>query len=259
MQRHLLYFLPLLACSAPDRGTVKIIGHGGAGAESPFPANSELSVAAAGAMRIDGIEVDVQLTADSVLVAYHAGDLDGMTGCSGKINARTWAELRPCPVVVDGVAYPIARVDSLVLAGGGARGSEFTLDCKLFAQGDWWAYLHAFANAIADLDKHRAAKSSIIVECQVTDFLDLVKDKRPGISTYLYAKQFGGAIDTALAHQYTGITIDNSLITGAQVAEARERGLAVTLFGAGTALGHREALGKQPDRLQTDAPGEFAR
>lgn len=222
--------------------------------------NSRMALISGLELGIDGVELDVQLTADSVLVAYHAEDLSELTNCAGKINAHTWDELRTCPNTRSLEPYPIVRLDS-VLAEAAERfpHADFTLDCKLFAAGAWWPYLEMFSNALAQLAERPELKGRLLVECQVVDFLQLVKNKRGSTPVFLYATSGEAGIDTAAARGFDGITIDNTLISAEQVAEAQERGLAVTLFGVGGALGHSDALGKDPDRLQSDAPSAFAR
>ncbi|MBK7382049.1 MAG: hypothetical protein IPI81_01750 [Flavobacteriales bacterium] len=250
----------LIGCAAPDKGGVRIIGHGGSGTESDLPMNSGAALLRGAELGIDGIELDAQLTADSILVAYHPADLNELTDCSGKVNALPWDEIAHCPVWGDGDTFRMVRLDSSLGAIAKRHPDvDFTLDCKLFAAGDWWTYMESFSDAIAVLDQQPHLTGRLIVECQIVEFLDLVKRKRPGIQVYLYATEVSTGIATAKAKRYDGITIDNALITKAQVAEAHAAGLSVTLFGVGSAMGHRDALGKVPDRLQTDSPSDFAR
>lgn len=256
--RRLLPFLFLFSCSAPERGGTRIIGHGGGGTSSTHPLDSEASAYEALRHGADGIELDAQLTADGVLVAYHDAELSGAAPCTGKLNGLRWDELNPC-----GTAQgegPIARLDELLpKLATEFKDADFTLDCKLFAQGEWWPYLEAFSDKLAQLDAQPTLRGRLLVECQLTDFLDLVQRKAPGMRLSYYATQMEGAADTAMAHGFAGITIDNKLVTATQVSETRSRGLLVTLFGVGGPASHRDALAKQPDRLQTDAPGDFAR
>ena len=207
----------------------------------------------------DGIEVDAQLTSDGVLVAYHDEDLSALTACWGKINAHSWLELGTCPNTETDETYPIVRLDSFLLEVAKAYpDAEFTLDCKLFANGDWWSYVEAFGNAITRLEAHPDLDGRVLVECQVMDFLQFVNDRNKGIPVFLYATSADAAIDSAVSRSFTGITIHNDMVAVDQVATAKQRGLSVTLFGVG-AFGQAAALAKQPDRLQTDAPSSFAR
>lgn len=248
----------LAACSPPERGHTRIIGHGGSGNEGSFPMNTGPSLLAA--LRVtDGIEMDVQLTADHVLVAYHDDDLSVSTRCAGRINAYTWAQLAECPLLSRADAYPIVRLDSLLMEAATMNpDADFTLDCKLFAEKEWWPYLERFAERIQALHALPGLQGKLLVECQVIDFLQLVRDRSPAIPVFLYATDAQAHADSAARRGFTGISIDNDLISAAQVADARSRGLAVTLFDVG-AFGRAAALAKQPDRIQTDAPSGFVR
>lgn len=258
----LLLLLPLLllACAEPDPGRTRIIGHGGSGTSADLPMNSSEALLGGLHAGLSGIEMDVQLTADSVLVAYHDATLGATTSCTGRVNDRTWSELRACPAIHRSKAYPIVRLDSLLATiAKQYPQTECTFDCKLDTGGDWWSYLHAFADALAGL--HESAPNlRINVECQLPEFLRLVAQRRPTIDTYLYATHFdAGVLDTALANAFNGITIANDRITAEQVNTAQRRGLAVTLFGVVTNGEHREAFSKGPEHVQSDAPLTYMR
>jgi glycerophosphoryl diester phosphodiesterase len=258
MRRFIFAAILITACTPQERGGTLIIGHGGSGTEGSFPMNSRSSLLA-GLRVADGIELDVQLTADGVLVAYHDDDLSASTRCAGKINAHAWEQLMECPLNAQDEEYPIIRLDSFLLeAAHDFPEADFTLDCKLFAQGEWWPYLELFANRIVALEGLPDLKGKLLVECQVLDFLQLVRERGPGIPVFLYATNAHAHVDSASSRGFTGITIDNDLITAEQLTQARSRGLLVTLFDVG-AFGQRAALAKQPDRIQTDAPSSFLR
>lgn len=223
--------------------------------------NSEASILKAVDLGLDGIELDVQLTADSVLVAYHEEDLHELTGCQGKVNTMNWSAIRQCTVGGhDNSRYPIARVDSLLLEAAALHPwAEFTLDCKLFAEDEWWAYLHAFSDAILNLEEQPALHGRILVDCQTEDFLRLLTGKRKGFPAYLYVTSMEGAVERAVSLGCAGITVEHSRASAAAVRTAQAAGLKVTLFGTDGGNSHRSALGKKPDRLQTDAPQLLAR
>ncbi|MBK8227196.1 MAG: hypothetical protein IPK70_08465 [Flavobacteriales bacterium] len=255
MRESLIAAVLLAGCAAPDPGATRIIGHGGMGPDHESPMNSAESLRAALASGADGIELDAQLTSDGVLVAYHAADLSELTACAGKVNSKTWNQLKACPVRHEGMAFSFVRVDSLLQELGRHHPeADFTLDCKLFAQGDWWTYLHAFADAVIALDKDPILSGRIHIDCQTSDFIQLIITKKPGISAYLYVTDMDGAAEQALGLGCTGLTIAHDRITDEELAEAQRRGLKVSLFGTQGALAHRSAFRKKPDRLQTDQP-----
>jgi glycerophosphoryl diester phosphodiesterase len=91
-----------------------IIAHRGASAEKPE--NTLAAFRRALALEVDGIELDVQVTRDSVPVVFHDPRLRRLTGTGGRLAAKTWAELRP--LLVQG-REPIPRlVDVLRLTRG---------------------------------------------------------------------------------------------------------------------------------------------
>lgn len=249
----LLLALTLVGCSIPDAPHVQVIGHGGMGAGSAYPMNSGHSLAAALALGAQGVELDVQLTADSVLVAYHDELLDGTTTCAGKVNAMTWAKLQECPVLVDGTAFPFVRVDALLLAYADQYpDAGFTLDCKLFAADDWWSYLQTYSRALARLNRQWPGR--LTAECQVNDLLRLTQHEAPDMALFLYGTEADAAIRRAATSHYAGVTMHHAAITADEVRMAQELGLEVAVFGVGGRLGHYRALRKGVDRLQTDAP-----
>lgn len=249
------FALLLAACSVPDPGPTRLIGHGGLGEGAGLPMNSAQALQAALALGLDGVELDAQLTADSVLVAYHAPDLDQLTACSGPVNARRWDELRACAAIHGGRSYPIARLDSLLPALARAHPrADFTLDCKLRARGDWWAYLHAFTDALLRLDDDPALHGRLLAECRTEDFLRLLLLKRPGFTAFYYAEGPDGAAEAARRLGCAGITMALDRSDAQTVERFHAAGLQVALFGASGRMGHRRALRQQPDRLQTDDP-----
>lgn len=223
--------------------------------------NSMESILAALALGIDGVELDVQFTADSVLVAFHDAHLEGATTCTGLVNALTWAELKACTTARRGNSdVKIARVDSLLMeAAQRYPNADFTLDCKLFAHGDWWSYLEAYTDALVALEAMPGMRGRLLVECQVDPFLLLLKRRLPHVPLYRYDTHPDTALVQAQLGGLAGITVHYGNISKTQVERAQVLGLRVSLFGTSGRLGHWLALRKGPDRLQTDAPEAFVK
>ncbi len=203
---------------------------------------------------MDGIEMDVQLTKDTVLVAFHDLDLYDKTGCVGPINSHTWDQLTSCQNMPGADhTYPIQRIDSLLSeAARMYPTAEFTFDIKLNTTGEWLPYLSTFNKAISELAKHPDLLNRILVECQTEDILRLMHEKASEVPLFLYGTEPGTAIEQASALGCAGITMDNDLVSQADVVRAREMGLQVTLFDVSGQWELREALGKRPDRIQLD-------
>lgn len=84
-----------------------VIAHRGASAEALE--NTLAAFRRALALKVDGIELDVQLTRDGVPVVFHDTTLPRLTSARGRLAARTWPELaalrvrgtEPIPRLVD--------------------------------------------------------------------------------------------------------------------------------------------------------------
>jgi glycerophosphoryl diester phosphodiesterase len=68
------------------------IAHRGASAEQPE--NTLVAFRRALALKVDGIELDVHVTRDDVVVVFHDDELHRLTGERGPLAARTWRELQ---------------------------------------------------------------------------------------------------------------------------------------------------------------------
>ena len=69
-----------------------IIAHRGASAEAPE--NTLAAFRRALALKVDGVELDVQVTRDGVPVVFHDRSLRRLTGTPGRLAAQTWRELK---------------------------------------------------------------------------------------------------------------------------------------------------------------------
>jgi len=88
------------------------IGHRGVGvntAGNPFPENSLPSFREAIALGANGIELDVELTADGRLVVMHDDSLNRTTTCTGCVSAYSFADVRTCHLL-DGDGVPTDEI-----------------------------------------------------------------------------------------------------------------------------------------------------
>lgn len=241
-----------MACM-PDTQGVRLIGHGGLGASGAYPMNSAASLFGALEQGSSGIELDVQLTRDSVLVAHHGLELVS-GGCTGRVHDHTWSELSQCADSMGGEAmFHGVRVDRL-LAECIARypQAEFTLDLKLNTGGDWWLYLHAICARIAELHRIPGLNGRLLVECQTADLLKVMALEAPEVSTFLYVQEAAHAITEAQALGCRGITIQVGRLTAEQAQRIKAAGLELTVFGVDGPWSMRRALALRPDRIQVD-------
>lgn len=102
------------------------------GASEYYPENTVTSFAAGIDMGANGIETDVQISKDGVLVIYHDDTMEAKTGFSGSIADYTWEELRAARV--ENKAY--GRADVLMtfedfLKYFGWRDLTFAIELKV--------------------------------------------------------------------------------------------------------------------------------
>ena len=260
MTRWVVAMVVLASCGVPEGAEKTLVfGHGGMGAGFEFPMDSHASLRTCLDAGTDGVEIDLHLTGDSVLVAYHDEDLSTMTACSGHVNEHTWSELRSCEygdVPINMTLLPkLVRLDDFLASLPDSIHPLLTFDCKLFsADEDWSGYLNSFVAALSRVVARHQLEGRVNIECMDTGFQDRVKSGVSGSAVFLYATNAAEGIRIAHEHGYAGITIDRNLIDQKQVAEAHALGLRVTLFGAGGSWSHRSALALGADMIQTDDP-----
>ena len=109
-------------------GKVEIMAHGAG--QGVAPTNTLLALKTAQAAGADVLEIDVQLTADHVLILQHDDTLDRTTDLAGRVASKTWAEIQASDkgatttvnnVTFSGADTKIARLDDALKAFPGAR------------------------------------------------------------------------------------------------------------------------------------------
>lgn len=108
------------------------LGHGGMGLGDTYPMDSAESILHCLNLGMDGTEFDVQMTADSVLVAYHDSELSQSTNLKGTINSLNWSEVKNAHYKETlYLNYTIISLDQLFSNLPNPQQYKFTFDCKL--------------------------------------------------------------------------------------------------------------------------------
>lgn len=212
--------------------------------------NTRDAVDAAMKAGANGVELDVQLSADGILVCYHDERLETLTSCNGLVNGQHWIPtLERCTYrMADG---PFSLMALETVTNNMDSTATVILDCKLFSAGkDWSGYLDDFAGSLFDHVAKLDVPKSVIIECQVAEFLDRFPGDGP-FSTFYYAKDFDDGLATATARNYDGITISADLISAEEVAQAQAQGLRIAVFGIDKAS---DAVHLGADILEVDRP-----
>lgn len=140
-----------------------IVGHRGFAAQ--YPENTLLSLQAALDAGADGIESDLQLTADGVLILLHDETLDRTTNCTGPVASFTLAQLQGCNaayVAKYGSKYGFVPIPTFeqALALVVSRNAFFVMDLKAGLQ---------LGSVVQPLLDRYAAWSNVVASCWTFD------------------------------------------------------------------------------------------
>lgn len=229
---------------------------------SPLPENSLAAFRDGMAKGADGIELDVELTADGRLLVMHDDTLDRTTTCGGCVNAVTLRAAQAC-ALTDGrgaptderpptlaQAYAVLPADALV----NVELKVFGTPCATPAS-DAAALARAAAAEVRRLGATRRTLFSSFDAAAVAEI------KR--VDPTLYAALLIGAIDAAgiAAAAASGLDAIHPIWSGISaelVADAQSRGLQVNLWTVNGRTFLAQALAKGPDAIITDQPDVLA-
>lgn len=242
-----------------NNNTITVLGHGGMGLGSLYPMNSIESIKRCLDKGAHGTEVDVQMTLDSVLVAFHHQELADKTNKEGVVHSMTWQELK-------GAYYtdaPYMRCQVISLNELFARLEDpshfwFTLDCKLYPTGTNEDQYHkTFANAIVRLLDQHQLHEQIYIESKSEAFLSHLQSLGTSYKLFIYPASFEEGLDKASAMGLYGITISTDNITVEQVSLAHDAGFFVAIWNTNSQKRNEDAILKNPDCIQTDRLGHL--
>jgi glycerophosphoryl diester phosphodiesterase len=234
-------------------GFPRVIGHAGMGIASKYPMDSFASLTECLSLGADGTEMDVHLSADSVLVLYHASDLKESTGCEGLIRDLRWDEMRGClykrPVLKD--IIPLCSAEEFMEAVSEKERFIFTFECKIETD-DSSEYVNRFARTLCRfLGKHGITKNAFIESYNLL-FLEQLHQLDSTLQLFIYTRGVPSPGELKHMAPLRGITVDLHRITAEDVREAHRLGLEVTVFNARTGSDNAQALNTGADNIQTD-------
>lgn len=223
--------------------TPKILGHGGMGVRSTLPLNSLESVTQALTHCIDGIEVDVQLTADSQLVAFHDSKLEDNTNCAGFISEKTFAQIADCENQTWLRKRKIALLDSILT--NFPNGSTVSLDLK--PSENQKALLEQLSNTITKYDNIK-----FLLESRSINLLKKCQHELKTVETYLICDGSDEAIEHVVTNRFDGVSIDLRSMDSSISKKIKSNRLKLMIWGCGSPISNREAALLLPNIIQTD-------
>lgn len=250
-----------------NNGNIWVIGHAGSGFQTgrnPVPSNSGSSIKKAiEAYSADGVELDLQLSKDSVIVMFHDDLMDRLTECLGCISEKNFAEINQCKFRQD-FAVNIFNEETVidfenVLAkySKNANRPRLFLDIKIFQSCNQnnSTYVELFARKVANIIYQYNYESSVYVLTSNILFVETIRKNDPLGKIQIF-KEAGDTYEkskaTALEMKLNGIEIFNKDITKEQVQDAHNHNLWVIIFDTKDRKSVVSAVNKSPDGIETD-------
>jgi glycerophosphoryl diester phosphodiesterase len=239
-------------------GRITILGHAGCGFASlnnPVPENSMASIKKAiGFYNAEGVEVDVQLSADNILFLYHDTYLNTATDFQGCIRSHSAAELNTCQY--NNSDEKLASLEECLSYCAAqeyppAVFIDTRLDLTCETNLDYYQFIAAYAESLYEIITEYHAESWVSVESSDPDFLNLIKAKNNSIALYL-DDMIPDNINIVLQNQFRGIVVSNRKCTAEQIKEAHSKGIYICIFEAYTRAELKDAIKKSPDIIQAD-------
>lgn len=251
-----LLALLLISCGKEDlniNNEIIVLGHGGMGIGQTYPINTFESILKCLNSGTDGSEIDVQLTKDGVLVAFHGQDLSDNTNLSGAINDFNWSEIENAFYTdTPYLNYSILSLDQLFANIPNLNNYKFTFDCKLVTNNNPVNFKEAYINSLSKIIDKYDLKSNVYIESQDTSFLVQLKEKDPSYQLFIYPSSFEEGFNIALDLDLYGITISTKNVSREQIAQAHNNNLKVAIWNTHSKSKNIEGVNKSPDFIQTD-------
>ena len=207
----------------------KVIGHGGMGITHDFPLNSFESIALCLHKGADGVEMDVQMTKDSVLVAYHDRYLESSLDASGSIYDMNWEQAKSLEYdKLLYTEYKLVRLEDIFQNLPEFRDKTFFFDMKTFSPDTTGEHLQTMLRQTVRLiDKYKLSQPVIEVKSEALG--KAVKQLNPSLRVFIY-KNFDDGFRISQSNNFEGITIDVDLLTQDQVNKADSVGLEIAVL-----------------------------
>ncbi len=228
------------------------MGHAGMGIASQFPINTFESIQSALSLGTGGVEMDIQMTKDSVLVLFHDKTLEEQTDLEGMIYEKNWSEINQAIYKNPPYAeYRILSLDQLFENIKDKKEFIFSLDFKLHESDHPDSYILRHWNALIKiLDQHDMSEN-VFIESRRKPYLEKLQELRPDLKLF-FLEEFEKGFDYTKSMGYYGMIMPTTTVTAEQIKEAHAAGLRISLFGLLTKNENLDAIEKSPDFMQTD-------
>ncbi len=273
-----VFIFSLFSCTSFDKsklknlnqGRVVKIGHGGSGFSSWIPFNSKPINSMASFKHAlienaaEGIELDLQMTADGKFIVYHDIRLDSKTGMQGCISNQLYKDIVDVPYEL-GIPFDWFQNEKVI---GFEELIQFCKSLDSFPQlhidlrihsdcfsmeenGKWESKI--FEKLMESLSHLGVPKEKVLIISLHRSFIELAlaKECPYKLSLEEYGT-FEQGLEFVLEKKIEYLTIKPSLLTAKQSAIAHEAGIKIITFGAKSKSGNRKLLELNPDMIQSN-------
>ena len=232
---------------------IMILGHMGMGISYSWPGNSKESITACLQIGCDGSEMDVQMTKDSVLVAYHDDDLSSQTSCVGKIHESNWKDIQQCQYNKSVNSAKLTNIDDLFASINQLKNFYFSFDCKVNAvKNNTVEFQKRYLRAVSRLLKKYQIEEQVFLEGP-KDFLLLAKEMQLKTPLFLLSNNDDSPSDIALNNGLFGISIPFEA-SEKDIEYASKLKIRTMVWSPDNYNQSKNVLLKKPDIIQTDDP-----
>lgn len=255
----LFLIIGLGSCSKYDKpvdnlnnGEIWKMGHGGMGISSAYPMNTREALLQCLSFDMDGTELDVQMTSDGILVAFHDETMDSKTNFTGRINDYTWEELKEMRYTINpNLRFELLKLEDL-FAMTETNGKHFAFDLKLYHSSENTGYDALFCLRLTELIDEFSLEDRCWIESGSPSMLDAIRVVNPNLELYYYPSNFDEGMEVILAHQFDGITISHKELSKEKVSYAHGLGIKVITWNTNTKKENKLAVSYQVDGIETD-------
>ena len=245
---------------------ITILGHGGMGLispENPFPLSSPGSLLkAVEGYNADGVDADIQMSADSILMLFHDGRLELQTNCGGCIAEKTAEELEDCDYrssfsTQNFMEEKVGRLEDFVarMASRPIRpllmlDVKTNLNCERSPERS--LFLGQLVRQLDTLIQRYDGEDWMLVDSRDLDFLRLLRQKNDQIKIIFAGAWSEDLPQVALDEHFSGLCLQFEAVSAEEVSSIHQLGLQVMLWDVRNRSAALTAINKHPDFIVTD-------
>lgn len=242
-----------------NNNEVKVLGHGGFGflsSTNRIPPNSKFSIEKAlFETDADGIEIDLQLSADGELLLFHDLELELLTSCEGYLFDHDYSSLTVCNYSKEKHGQIIGLDPLLNEIIDQSNCPIIALDTKEFFNEDRESVFEFYDRYLLALEQSLQSfpcLEKVEIQSHKPHFLNDVKASFPEVKTTLKIQNMQAGIELALANDFDGLLIDYDRVRKSDVFAAHQAGLLVSLVDFDNSFELNNALNMHPDCIEVD-------